>query len=97
MGYHAGDPQRVDEVEGGVCPNGTKAPTKAMKQRAGRRPDMAARERGREERFEEWGRCRSGAPGLFSKHLATVHGSSQGPITIKEEVCIVNEAAKTRG
>lgn len=83
------------------CPNrtrGTKDLTKAVKQKAGNRPDTAASERGREERAEreEWRRWRSGAPGLFSKHLANVHGSSQGPSAIREEICIVNEAFETQ-
>lgn len=43
------------------------------------------------------GEWRSGALGLFSKHLANVHGSSQGPPAIREEICIVNEASKTQG
>lgn len=64
MGYHAGDPQRVEEVEGGVCPNGTKAPTKAMKHRAGRRPDMAAREGGRRG-LKSGGGAGAGLQGCF--------------------------------
>lgn len=36
------------------------------------------------------------APGLFSKHLANVHGSSEGPPAIREKICIVNEAETLR-
>lgn len=46
---------------------------------------------------EGGGERRSGAPGLFSKHLANVHGSSQVPPAIREQICIVNEVSETQG
>lgn len=39
----------------------------------------------------------AGLQGPPSKHLANVHGSSQGPPAIREEICIANEASGTQG
>lgn len=51
----------------------------------------------REQDVKKRGGGGAGPPGLFSKHLVSVYGSSLSPPAIRQKMCIANDASVMQG